>query len=359
MSKYDLKNFTSSTYRSELDAIFESSGAGSFSEMFKDFFVNVDRFGYKPLPGNSEHSGLTFITRPRLNLTSMSLKQNRVFAPIDTTDTSGIPFAIRCLLDTKFCSDNFDLSCQSPLVNPYNPFFIPLTNSLASITGFPDPVIQTATTEGGFHGENQSFAIGSDRLGGTYDLTLNFNDIQNSPIRAIFQFWLTCIDCLTKGEMVAYPDDIDEQRLNYTVSIYRFLLDPTKRRITGYAKATGCFPKSMPLGAMFNFDDKSVFNEAGGKFSVPFVTNKIEYNDYGILLDFIRLCKRYCVSIEKLDDLEDVNGVDPNINFKGLPYIETGTKDYYIKDPMGNKVLKESYNPGLRLVFKDASALFV
>jgi len=313
-----------------MDMILKSTGDGSYNTQFQNWFSRMDRFGRDTMPANSVHSGMTFITRPCLNLTSACIRQSRVLAPLDTTNPRSTAFAIRCLLDTKFQANNIDIVNNSPLLDPYNPFFIPLCKGLSSINGWPDPIMQTRTTEGGFHSEDLTVALGSDQLNKSYDLSLQFKDIPNGPIAAIFLSWLEYMQHVTKGTMTAYKEHIDAQQINYSVSIYRFLLDPTRRFITHYAKATGCFPKSVPMGAIINMNENELYVEAAKRLSIPFMSNKVEYNDYAILLDFNRLVERYCPHVKESATLEAL----PINNYTGIPYIETNKH-------------------GIELVFKD------
>lgn len=324
---------------------FVSSGAGGYFNQIQTFLTCLDRYAGNVLPVNSEFSGLTFITRPRLCLQSSNLRSNRRMVALDTINPTSMAFMIRCLLDTNFHKvQNANQATyakavsQSPLVDEQNPFLTPLCNALTSISGFPDMMIQTQTTEGGFMSEAQQFAIGGDDFNrGAYNLTLNFKDIQHGPISAMFFYWLEYIRCVTRGSMVAYADDIDEQRLNYTVSIYRFCLDPTKTYITDWCKCTGCFPTSLNLGSRLQVNEGEGFVQAAATLSVPFVCNKVEYRDYAIFMDFNTLMRRYCPTINLDKDGKqakpDANGkqtanlVHPNLpkipitNYRGLPYI--------------------------------------
>ena len=312
-----IDNFTNDTWAEEVDAAFRSSAAGSYTKQMQTFLTGLDRYQRNILPPNAEHSGLTFITRPRLNLQSSSLRQDRTFAPLDgdpAASVNSMQYMIRCLLDTKFCRETGSIY-RSPLVDILNPWFTPLGNALNGVSGFTDPIIETFTTDSGFHSEDQTFAIGHDNLNKTYELQLSFKDIQHGPISAIFFYWLRYIYNVTKGTMLAYSDDVDNQRMNYTVSIYRFVMDPSRKTITKFCKATGCFPKSLPLGASFNYGEGETFVAASGRFSIPFVVNKLEYMDYAIFADFNRLAERYW----------------PEINTPGQ-YVETG--DYIDLDAL-------------------------
>lgn len=89
--------------------------------------------------------------------------------------------------------------------------------------------------------ESQSIAIGSDRNRKPFDLQLTFTEPLGGICMAILQFWLEYIASVTIGEMVAYPFQIDRQILNYTVSIYRFILDPSKQYIQNGLKVQVVF----------------------------------------------------------------------------------------------------------------------
>lgn len=325
---------------------FLSSGLGGYANQIQTFLTCLDRYQHNILPVNSEYSGFTFITRPRLCLRSSNLRTNRRMVPLDTRAPNSMAFMIRALLDTNLGTNDAEMTQllqNSPMFDFRNPFLIPCCNALTHVGGFPDPMVQTATTEGGFYSEDQTYAIGSDDLNRTYNFQLGFKDIQHGPIAALFYYWLEYMRCVTRGLMAAYADDIDQQRMNYTVSIYRFNLDPSKHYITKYSKATGCFPTSLPLGAMMNKNNQEHFVNAATEFSIPFVANKVEYQDYAILLDFNALVRRYCPSINLVRGIDSATGMQasatkessqtdyecsvlphsPLENFRGLPYITT------------------------------------
>ncbi len=309
-----------------LDKVTKSMGGGGFRSQYETFFHGLDRFQHNLVPPNAEHAGVTFITRPRLCLKDESIRQQTEFAALDTTDNNSIGYAIRCLLDTKYSKDNSITASNCRLLNINNPFFTPICNGLQGISGYPDPTIQTITTDAGFHSEDQTYVIGWDQLNKSYDLSLTFKDIQNGPLASIFFYWMIYMGYVTKGMMPAYPDDIAAQRMNYTVSIYRFRLDPTRKFVTGYSKATGCFPKSLPMGAMFNYAEGELYNSDVGKFTVPFAVNKIEYNKYETLMDFNMLVNRYNPFITAADYTYDSSySLDASNNYKGMPWIDTST----------------------------------
>lgn len=341
-----------------LDESYRISGQGRQGNVMQNFLSRLDRHGTAFVPLNAMNYGYTFITRPRLNLAGGNLRQHPVMSTLYSTVENSVPFMIRALLDTKLCNNQplfrtggktakkiydkeaFEFSikaAQSGLVDVRNPFLTPLCNGLLGISGFPDFNIETETTEGDFHSGDYTFVKGSDMNNRTQELSLEFRDVQGSIILSILFYWCLTMALQAKGVMIPYPDDIYEQRLNYTVSIYRFITDPTRKNILWWAKATGCYPKSVPIGALFNVQQSEIMISSAMNFSIPFVANDVKVNDPGILMDFNRLMQSYCDTIDNDDiysELED--GLQ--YNFMGLPYIKTT-------------------NTGLRLVWKTSDYL--
>lgn len=302
-----------------MELLYRYTGQGSLINQTELFFSRLDRYGTNTLPGNVEHAGLTFFTRPKLPLTRGNLQQCPALIGLDSTDPRTFAFAIRMWLDTKMSKSAawIKKALECPFFDNKSAINIPLSNACVAQSGWPDPFVQTFTTTGGFFQEDQTFAIGSDRLRKTYDLNFTFKETQGGPILGMLYAWYEVMSCLAEGTMVAYSEDIDAQRLCYTCSIYRFLLDPSKRHITHYAKATGCFPKAPPMGALFNQSRGELNVSAATEISIPFVANKIEYDDPRILLDFNMLMTRYCPKIHTYPILRP----DSYNNFKGYPFV--------------------------------------
>lgn len=327
-------------YQEMVDLIHQASGNGPRSRQRITLLSQHDRFGRIAVAPHAENVGLTFITRPRLCLQPENCRRDPAMIPLLNPNPNSIGFMIRALLDTKWARDASNVASisSSQLLNPLSPFNIPLSNMLLSISGFPDPYIDTHTTQTGFQGEDQTYAIGSNRLMATYDLSLTFQDMDMAPIAYMLFFWRQYIDNVARGITVAYDDDIDGAILNYTVSIYRFTLDPTRRFIIKYSKATGCFPRTVPFGDMMNFGEGDVTSTSSARFTIPFVANMIEHCDPGIILDFNVLVERYAAQTlrangeERTANRSERAGVMQRdfvtlsntafSNFAGVPYIE-------------------------------------
>lgn len=299
------------------------SGKGSSQYVTETILSQHDRFGSSPIQINSEKVGLTFFTRPRLNLSTTSLRQDPILAMLTTVDPLAQMFALRCNLDTVFATTTGKTpALSSPWVNTESPFCIPLSNALVGMSGWPDINVEYETTEAGYFAEDMTMVRGSDRGRRTYDISCTFRDIQGGFIMALIYYWLHAMALQMEGITVAYPDDRAANRLNYTCSIYRFTLDPSMRTITGWAKATGCFPINIPIGEKFNFGPGDSFIHTSQQFTVQFKANNVTYMDPRHLAAFNHLVKRYAWGGN--DRPSDLVSAPPDAayNFKGLPYID-------------------------------------
>lgn len=321
------------------------AGNGGAFNQIQTVTREFDRFHANAFPLNAEHAGLTFITRPKLNLHSGSIVGERRLKCLDTTDPLSTAFYLRCLLDTKFAYNNEDLVKQCPLINYYSPFNALLSNSITDITGFPDFSLDFETTDGGYQSENYSFPIGSDMCRKSHDISINVRDIPNGTLTSMFLIWILWIHLMNKGIVSPYKRDSDELVMPFTVSIYRFTLDVTRYRIVKWSKSTGCTPKSLPIGAMFNRNSNEIISNAATKFTVPFNANFTEYCDPISLAEFNMLVKRYNGK-SRLNRMVRVTPIAAN-NFVGIPFVLEKPDGHYLEfimDPTENTQYMEQMN---------------
>ena len=297
---------------------YQNSGYGSMDYQYQQIFTSFEKYGRRNLPPNTVQHGYTFITRPKLNFGDGATNSNNILGLLMTKAETSTLYAIRCMLDTKYCSDHVTDASKCKLVDIKSPFLKLLTNCTRSHSGWPDLVAETYSTEGGYFNEDQTTFLGFDELNRTYDLSIEFEDIQGGHVMALFLYWFLYMSELKRGRLYPYAEDINMRRLCYTCSIYRFLLDPSKQVIVSWAKATGCFPKSLPLGAIFNMNSSEIYVSSARNFSVQFTANKIEYNNPLILTDFNTITRRFYPGI---DNLLQAPINDVTYNYVGRPYV--------------------------------------
>lgn len=343
-------------YLNGLDSVYREKGAGSYTTSIADNISQFDRFGIRFTMDNYNKAGYLFMTRPMLNLSSMNLRQDRIMNLLDTFDNRTIPFAIRAYLDTFFClgnavrgsvpppgdngiisNPNYEKVLACPFIDVRSPWFNILQNNVTGFSGSPTYQLKTFTEEGGFFGESQSISIGSNSYKEPFDLQLEFLDPAGAPIAAIFLYWTRYMQLVNEGLMVPYPFQIDQQIINYTVSFYRFIMDPSMQYIERWFKYTGCFPIARPGASVADFNRGDVFVEAARKFSIGFRCGSgvVDENDPMVLKEFNDLATRYYSPFAAFRDLNGMDLVDnkakemglirnplsPEYNYTGLPYI--------------------------------------
>lgn len=322
------------------ESLARSSGMGSRHYVMETVLSQHDRFGTAPIQTNSEMVGLTFFTRPRLNMTTSSLRQDPKLAMMDTLDPNSLMFSLRTNLDSVLLKSPYAASAvrKSPWINPDTPFNVPLSNMLLGMSGWPDFNVEYETTEAGYFSEDMTMVRGSDMGRRTYDIQCTFRDVQGGYLMAYIFYWLHAMALQMEGAIVAYPDDREANRLNYTCSIYRFVLDPHMGTIVKWAKATGCYPASLPLGDVFNFGPGDSQIHTSQQFTVPFVVNNVSYMDPRHLAAFNKLVRRYSgIKEQKNGSLKSiaqsvgrvVAPITASSNFTGIPYIDlySGTNE--------------------------------
>ena len=312
-----------------VDMAFQAAGLGKQHSQIANFFRNHDRFEQALTPPANDFVGFTFFTRPRLNLSDVNLAGDRVFAPMMTTRVTDAAYAIRCLLDTQFCDDNMSSASSCPLFDIRNPFNTLWCNACRGVSGFNDPTVAVETSNPGYFGEEQTTAIGGDENNKTTDITCTFRDTVGTPVAMSFEWYRKYLVNLGLGNFSQYAKDIDANRLGYTISIYRFLVDRTWKTITKAAKCTGCFPAHSPIGVPFNKNSGDRRVTALDEFSITFKCNHVDYVDNIIFHEFNMLVRNF-VGINKYKQIQ-AYGYEASDNHAGIPYIRVG--------PYGNELV--------------------
>lgn len=273
---------TSQNIKDTLDDIFARTGTGQLSTAMFDTVYGIN-FRQQPnnVPINKDYYGLTFFTRPQMNMTSENLRQVRLFTPMITTERNSLPRMIRAALD----SDAEYRGHGTKLVDPYQAFIPILSNQLENMSGWPDVTLPTFTSKPGVQQEEFSYADGIARNYKSYDMRANFRNIQGDPITALFLTWVYYASMVAEGILVPYPDFIINNTVDYQTRIYRLILDESREFVTNIA-ATIAYPLDSPIGNKFNFDSDGPINQGNNKISIGFRCLGAEYNDPILIYEF-------------------------------------------------------------------------
>jgi hypothetical protein len=275
-------NSAGSSMTDDTNTIFQTGSIGSITSAIGNSIYGIN---HRQTPGaiqiNKDFFGLTFFTRPELNLTTENVRSVRQLAPLLTNNEYSIQRIIRCLLDRNLASNS---NIKSQLVDNEQAFIPMLTNHLLSISGWPDVVAPTLTSQEGIYKEAFSLIDGVTVNYSTYDIQANFRNIPGDPITLLFLVWIHYASYVYQGVMVPYPDKIIENEVDYNTRIYRLVLDNSKRFIKKIAATGAAFPTSSPIGAAFNYEHDKPINSSNDQISIPFRCMGALYQD-DILID--------------------------------------------------------------------------
>lgn len=287
--------------REALEAVLKGSPAGAVSTALGDTFYGINhRQTPTPIQINKDYFGLTFFTKPRLNLTTDNVRALRQLSPLLNQNPDSLQRIIRCTLDPQLQrgrDGGKDLSCS--FVDQNQAFIPVLTNHLLSMNGWPDVVAPTHTTQEGVYKEASSWVDGTTKNYTTYDITANFRNIPGDPITSLFLVWSHYMSAVFEGEMVPYPESILENEIDYNTRIYRLVLDSTKSRVQKIGACGAAFPWSVPIGAAFDFANDRPINSGSDQISIPFRCMGAMYNDDILIYEFNRTVEMFNIMMSE------------------------------------------------------------
>lgn len=276
----------------QIDYISRGSGLGNLSESMVNTLVGINHRGTgNPVPYNQDNQGLTFFTRPRLNLSYNNLGADRRLSILGAgkgvSKAGHYPSAIRQWLDPEIARVLFEGGDRSLLVDPYCAFIPLLGNNLISLSGWPDPIVEIYNSDEGLAKETWGMADGIDTIYSAYDLNATFRNIAGDPISLMFYVWNIYKSMVYQGRMLPYPDSEMLREIDYQTRIYRLILDPTRTFVQKIAACGAGFPTSSALGQAFDYSSDSPFEQSrASQISIPFRCFGAMYQDPILMREF-------------------------------------------------------------------------
>ena len=263
---------TDSIYPGSIDTLFSAMGVGSLD---KALVNNIYGINHMQNPGmvkaNKDHQGFLFMTRPQLNLQPDNLRNYRELYPLLDNDPKSLAKAIRMLLDPRIGKGytypkpgggkGYVTPQKSVLMDNENAFIPMITNNIINVSGWPDEVMTTRSTEPGLHNQVFVSADGMVRNYGEFDLTINVQNVSGDPTSALLHTWLHYMTALKEGRMVPYFDHIVGDRIDYFTRVYRIVLNEQKTHVTKIFACIAGFPTSNPTGMFADYNRETPFSE--------------------------------------------------------------------------------------------------
>ncbi|WJJ54908.1 virion structural protein [Xanthomonas phage RTH11] len=275
----------------QVDWMARGSGLGNLSEAMINALVGFNHRGVgNPVPYNQDNQGLTFFTRPRLNLSYNNLAADRRLSILGAgkgNKRGHYPSAIRQWLDPDLSKALYAAGDFTHMVDPNTPFIAMLSNNLLSLSGWPDPIAEYYNSDEGMAKETWGMVDGIDTIYSAFDLQANFRNIAGDPISLLFQVWLIYMSLVYQGRMLPYPDSEMLREIDYQTRIYRLILDPTRTYVQKIAACGAAFPTSSALGQAFDFSSDTPFEQGrANQISIPFRCFGAMYQDPILMREF-------------------------------------------------------------------------
>ncbi|WRM43441.1 hypothetical protein [Staphylococcus phage LY01] len=189
---------------------------------------------YRMKDKNSEifNKGLPFIfiTAPRINLVEENIGRESFFLYLRSVKPD--------LLKSLNFSNNGALSSGRP--------FIPILSNRFMGISIPDTQTTMKEFHETFYGYKQHLPIGTVNSVAGGEIAVDFEENKEIDVIHLIKAWSEYIEGVTRGYLFPSDDAKNKRYIDYTSSIYYFLLDFDGETVLHYSKYTGCFPINVP-----------------------------------------------------------------------------------------------------------------
>lgn len=267
---------TELVFNQELDKFLENLPIGSVRRSIGNNLYGINfRQTPTPVPRNKDHYGYTFFVRPQLNLDLYNLSNYRGFMSLLTDNALSYQRYTRLSLDPRLgyrgdpaVQDGGGEPLACPLLDKQSPFMAVLTNNLVSLSGFPDLIAPTKTSETGVYGEEWTATDGVMNHYEAYDIDATFRNTRGNPLIYMFYVWIKYQTLVYEGVLNPYLDFILENTIDYNTRVYRIVVDHSKRFVTHIACTGASYPINVPSGAIFDYNVDQPLNLQNKEFSI-------------------------------------------------------------------------------------------
>jgi len=286
--EFDQDKLGDSNVINSLDSFMENTQPmGSIDKAIGNALYGINHRKVKGiLPENKDDQGYTFFTRPQLNMSTKNLENYRHFYSLLTTRERSIHRYVRCMLDPRINLGNGVETITTPLLNPKSAFIPVLTNTLKSISGWPDVVNSSHISKAGVRKEQHAMVDGTVDIYEAFDLDVTFNNMREEPLSLLFDTWLHYMSNVFEGVLMPYMDFITENEIDYNTRIYRIVLTENKKYVKKIAATGASYPINIPTGKFFDASDERPFSDQTKDVTIRFKSLGAMYNDDILVKEF-------------------------------------------------------------------------
>lgn len=263
-----------------MDILSRTMGYGGVSSSIVDTLYGNNILGTAPVaPNISEHQGLVFITRPLLNLSYHNIRNAPSFTHMLGDNTKSNARYVQAMLDPLG-----DHTC--PFVDPLNPFMPLLGNTLISLSGWQEPILNNWTSAPDRLQGQITLGDSSTAVHGSYPLSATFRNIRGNPLTYLFHIWVNYIGLVKEGKLDPYPEFMAYNTVDYQSRFYRLILDPSRRFVEELTANFVCHPNADRAAVRADFNDSGPHLKESDTYSQTFQSTGAAYFDPRMMYDF-------------------------------------------------------------------------
>ena len=323
--------------KEEVEALLRSSSLGGERQRLVNTLYGISNVQKNTIPELDRNDfTYVFFTRPFLNLTDENLTRDRRLAEFLNEADESIQKYCRLLLDTEL-SLTGDLS--SKLLDKNSPFINVFSNTLETMSGWPDEVLESNISEAGMRKEQWGYANSFNKILYEFSLDMTFLNVGEEPIPKIIDLWTNYISNLATGNVMPSARMITRREIDYMSAIYVVVVSNTNKRIKKIARTIG-YPVANPKGMYYDYNRSESKAGENKTFSTRFQCFGAEYNDPITLLEFNTAVASVNPEVNALfrgdkstlvEVPEKYKGI---LNYRGTPIIDLkyNTLEYLIRD---------------------------
>lgn len=298
------------------------------------------------LPANTENHGYTFFTRPAMNMSYDNLVVDRVLQNLLVNSPNSVQRMVRMYFDHTLENEGV----TSGGVDNRNAFMPLLSNTLVSLSGWPDFTLNTTTSNPGIYREAYSYIDDVPYNYETFDLQANFRNITGDPISFMMLMWGWYMGLVYEGRIIPYPEQLLLNEIDYQTRIYRIITDASKQYVTRIGACGAAFPMTAPIGNVFNFEGdgaETPFPTTNDQISINFRCMGFTYYDNILVDEFNTVVKLFNADMDDPEvrgSMVKLTKVEKNyFNYSAYPRINPLTmelewwvpKDQYDREQVG------------------------
>jgi hypothetical protein len=300
-----------SNFDKDLKQITRRHGIGSPDSAMFNLFYGMNQLGTGDIvPGNRDHQGFVFFTKPNMNLSADNIRKVGKLQYLLDTDPNSLATAIRCSLmpprmsfDGCIKNGSERVGVRSSAVDDQLPFIPFLSTTLESLSGWPDEIVEWFISAEGSAKQVYGYVDSRAEYYGSFPLTATFIAKEGDPHYWFFNAYREYMTRVAVGEIVPWPESEAEYEIDYFTNMYVMLMDPTKKYIQKLAcLGAGGAPDGISTGAAFNFSGESIFSQENARYSVPFTCFGALYNDPIIVENFNDIVRWFKPSMAMVQD---------------------------------------------------------